>query len=297
MSGFQFNLKRKENPSGNPGGKGIKIALGKKPLPSKGLKKTGTIAKKALNNSDDESDDEGKVVSIDAFDSKKGGAIAGNQAVSLKAKVAPLVIEPSDLKSTIDHKRRKVYTPNSEQDESKLREMEELERKNKLQYGITNFSKAETSIDSTASNVVAPKDDKIEPIVSKDERIRQSLLKGENLQPETVIVQDDESFQRALEDAPDEDSEEEYNRVPVEQFGAALLRGMGWKPDHSKSKTSKSPTNAENIIKNRKQGVLVGIGAKPVEADLMEDIVGKRVTKFEIPLARRDRETGEIIRE
>jgi len=40
-----------------------------------------------------------------------------------------------------------------------------------------------------------------------------------------------EQFYRDLEKLPDEADEEAYEKVPVSQFGAALLRGMGWKDE------------------------------------------------------------------
>ena len=38
-----------------------------------------------------------------------------------------------------------------------------------------------------------------------------------------------EAFRKDVEKLPDEATMEDYERVPVEQFGAALLRGLGWK--------------------------------------------------------------------
>lgn len=40
---------------------------------------------------------------------------------------------------------------------------------------------------------------------------------------------DGDAYARALAAAPDVSTLEDYERVPVEDFGAALLRGMGWK--------------------------------------------------------------------
>ena len=37
-----------------------------------------------------------------------------------------------------------------------------------------------------------------------------------------------ESFKRDMAALPDEASLEQYERMPVEDFGAAMLRGMGW---------------------------------------------------------------------
>lgn len=38
-----------------------------------------------------------------------------------------------------------------------------------------------------------------------------------------------EAFREDVKTRPDEATMEDYERVPVDQFGAALLRGLGWK--------------------------------------------------------------------
>lgn len=115
----------------------------------------------------------------------------------------------------------------------------EEEKKSKLLYGITKFEKLETGQKS-----------KLEDL-----------------------------FQQSIDDAPSEDSDEEYAKVPVEQFGAAMLRGMGWKENTASSKSQPS-------LENRKKSQLLGIGAKPLESDLINDIMGKD-TKIEVPLLKR----------
>ena len=44
-----------------------------------------------------------------------------------------------------------------------------------------------------------------------------------------VIPSELDVFRNDVQNRPEETSLEEYDQVPVEQFGAALLRGMGWK--------------------------------------------------------------------
>jgi len=59
------------------------------------------------------------------------------------------------------------------------------------------------------------------------EGTRRLVLQGQdNVQQDEV-----EAFQKNLEQLPDEASLEDYEKVPVEEFGAALLRGMGWTGD------------------------------------------------------------------
>lgn len=47
--------------------------------------------------------------------------------------------------------------------------------------------------------------------------------------PKKVIHVDETSaFRDDYENRPDETTMEEYDHIPVEEFGAALLRGLGW---------------------------------------------------------------------
>ncbi|KAJ2069099.1 DNA primase large subunit Spp2, partial [Coemansia sp. S2] len=58
----------------------------------------------------------------------------------------------------------------------------------------------------------------------------------------------------AVEDDSDVD-EETYERVPIESFGAAMLRGMGWKEESDNT----------TIVSNNSRPSLLGLGAKALE--------------------------------
>jgi hypothetical protein len=48
--------------------------------------------------------------------------------------------------------------------------------------------------------------------------------------PKKVIeVNETLSFRDDVENRPDETTMEDYEKIPVDEFGAALLRGLGWK--------------------------------------------------------------------
>ncbi|KAG0294789.1 hypothetical protein BGZ96_000455 [Linnemannia gamsii] len=82
---------------------------------------------------------------------------------------------------------------------------------------------------------------------------RRLVLHGDdNVQKDEV-----ESFQKNLEQLPDEASLEDYANVPVEEFGAALLRGMGWKGDN----------NGSEAVEYNRRPALLGLGAKPREPE------------------------------
>ncbi|PVU95561.1 hypothetical protein BB559_002689, partial [Furculomyces boomerangus] len=56
-----------------------------------------------------------------------------------------------------------------------------------------------------------------------------------------------------LENLEEGTTEESYARVPVESFGAALLRGMGWNKEADKEREETKP-----------RASLLGLGAKPL---------------------------------
>ncbi|KAF9992591.1 hypothetical protein BGZ65_012047, partial [Modicella reniformis] len=70
-------------------------------------------------------------------------------------------------------------------------------------------------------------------------------------------ITDVDAFQKNLKELPDEASLEDYEKVPVEEFGAALLRGMGWNGD----------LKGSEAIEYNRRPALLGLGAKPIEPE------------------------------
>ena len=76
------------------------------------------------------------------------------------------------------------------------------------------------------------------------------------------------SFRTDVQSRPESATLDQYNAVPVEEFGAALLRGMGWKDGQAIGRGNYStPANSDRAIRpripERRPGFL-GIGAKDV---------------------------------
>jgi hypothetical protein len=81
-------------------------------------------------------------------------------------------------------------------------------------------------------------------------------------------------YRQDVQEFPDEATLDDYARVPVSQFGAALLRGMGWKEG--------APATSSSMAKGKKhvkpwlpvaRPALLGIGAK--EQEVYDDGSGK----------------------
>lgn len=98
-----------------------------------------------------------------------------------------------------------------------------------------------------------------------------------------------DAFRRDVLTRPEESTMEDYEHTPIEAFGAALLRGMGWNPD-------KTNGQAVHVPKRRPAGLGLGATAKVISEDdsknkknsrkLKEEALGKGylpVIKRELP--------------
>jgi hypothetical protein len=81
-----------------------------------------------------------------------------------------------------------------------------------------------------------------------------SQKKGPDLVIQAAPLSEEEAYRRSVAAAPDPSTLEDYERVPVEEFGAALLRGMGWNGE-AKGKV--------RDVKRRQN--LLGLGAKELK--------------------------------
>ena len=119
--------------------------------------------------------------------------------------------------------------------------------------------------------------------LTEDEKALRALLaevNGESSRPLLSIPQpisEAEALKQDVDELPDVATLEDYERVPVEEFGAALLRGMGWKEGPA---TKKGGKNADPFIPPLRPAFL-GLGAK--EQDILDD-GSKRKKKGKTPL-------------
>ncbi|KAI0356016.1 hypothetical protein OH77DRAFT_1453735 [Trametes cingulata] len=104
---------------------------------------------------------------------------------------------------------------------------------------------------------------------------------------------EDDAYKQDVAELPDEASLEDYERVPVSQFGAALLRGMGWKEGTAASKKGKGLV--EPWLPQARPALL-GIGAK--EKEVFDDGSKKkggnrRPERRYVPVIKKERREGE----
>lgn len=120
-------------------------------------------------------------------------------------------------------------------------------------------------------------------------------------------ISEQEAYNRDIAARPDAPDLDAYSRMPVEEFGAALLRGMGWNGDIEDSESSKEK-DADAVIR---RPALLGLGAKEVKDDTSTDkklgswgiesartgSKNKKQERSYVPLVKVSKLTGKVIEE
>lgn len=118
-----------------------------------------------------------------------------------------------------------------------------------------------------------------------------------------VGINEDDAFRTDVASRPDSASLDDYAAVPVEDFGAALLRGMGWKEGDVVGKR-KDQVSKARVVERRP--ALLGIGAKEVPGGVGDELGawgkaarGKRKVEKSgyNPVILRNSKTGEMLTE
>lgn len=119
------------------------------------------------------------------------------------------------------------------------------------------------------------------------------------------LTNEDDRFKADVASRPDGASLDDYAAIPVEEFGAALLRGMGWKDGEAVGKRrAGAPAPKEPMIKERRPALL-GIGAKETPGGVGDEFgawgkaaKGKRKTDLTYnPVLLQNSKTGEMLTE
>ncbi|KAA1067366.1 hypothetical protein PGT21_002575 [Puccinia graminis f. sp. tritici] len=88
-------------------------------------------------------------------------------------------------------------------------------------------------------------------------------------------------FRKDVSKRPDSSTLEDYERIPVGQFGLALLKGMGWKEGTAATKRGRAGLVEAYVPQARPS--LLGIGAKPLVLD------GEPADKYKVkPISHKD---------
>ena len=103
-------------------------------------------------------------------------------------------------------------------------------------------------------------------------------------------ISEADAYKQDVDELPDVATLDDYARVPVSQFGAALLRGMGWK--EGTAATRKSGKGLVEPYLPAARPALLGIGAK--EREVLDDGSRKKVAarpeKRYVPVVKKERD-------
>jgi hypothetical protein len=161
----------------------------------------------------------------------------------------------------------------------KVEDMGGVEVKREQEDSVTINGNAQTTTSTSTTTV------KTEPVDTSDvkpmtleEQALQAILAGDHsteseadrAQRELVIhsqadrviqpMSETDALQQALHDLPDESTGDDYRNIPVEAFGMAMLRGMGWNPNDEKNTPIHQPKSRPGQL---------GLGATPMSEIIM----------------------------
>ncbi len=309
-------------------------------LPSSKPKQLLQTARKQLNSkkrpysslADSDSDDE--IINqepqlVSSFDNSAGGAITINGDGKPKALLVIQGQRNRDWREEARKKRGKNLLPAELQGIRSGQvplEKTVTEKQNALQeFGLVSITTEakdmdgdlvmpEASIARNVSQVEAPlpktgDEEALDALLGQGLKASNLILPAMAANDEEAIMQnrrsgtnEDGSFRSDVASRPDSASLDEYAAVPIEEFGAALLRGMGWKEGDAVGKRKHQKVKARVV---ERRPALLGIGAKEVAGGVEElgawgktTTKGKRkVEKSYTPVLLRNTRTGEILTE
>ncbi|KAI5474710.1 G-patch domain protein [Pseudohyphozyma bogoriensis] len=167
---------------------------------------------------------------------------------------------------------------------------------------VTEENGVQMEVDTVEETVDVQEVPKEKVAETEEQRALRELMAGEQVQQEQQLdailpaagdsrtgpLDEVDAFKRDLQTRPDESSLEDYARVPVGQFGAALLRGMGWKAGTPASRSGRAGPTEAFVPSSRP--ALLGIGAKP-----MAEVLGEEKGKNGKPVRRDRREDMKFV--
>ena len=252
----------------------------------------------ALHDSDNEDGDEGRHQEITHFDKSAGGGV--NSAKKAEEK-KPLVIPVGEN----SRKRQKSGLPSQNTEAAEAAAAEAKAKAKPTTFGL-NVSKKNEDVEDGAAESAEPEKPQAVPVAKKsaDEEALEALL-GKKSTSNAVIptLTDEETFHKQYDNAPDVPTEADYDAVPIEEFGAAMLRGMGWKDGEAIGRSKGQEPVKHRTLERRPE--LLGVGAKPAKALGIElGEWGKHAKKHErkidqayAPVMLKNKKTGEMITE
>lgn len=273
------------------GGSKTKLGFKASPAVKPAVKKSRT----ALLG-EDEPDDSNEHTEISGWDVAGGGAVE----VGAKKEEKPRVIPSLPNFSWKEEAQKKLLANAPHNQAQKVVEIKEEEP---LKFGLTILKKEEPK-EEEAEVPAEPMED-VKDGLTEEQRLEKkaldALVNGEPSDDRVIAIQtEEEAFRNGVRDAPEAPTLAAYEATPIEGFGAALLRGMGWKEDSAAGKNG-AATKPKEV---KRRPALLGIGAKASSAMDVElgawaggKAKGKKEAQSYNPVTLRNKVTGEVITE
>lgn len=265
----------------------------------------------ALRGDDEDDHDEAEPKHEELTGFSSAGAILSKPAEEKKE----LVIVNKGNADWARHVRQKNGLPmeaRAAQQEKKvvMIEKDEVSKASGLQLALATNGMAGAEGQSAAvatSEAVKPKttdEEALQALIDGDEKPRGTMVIAASEDERFGNLNNKDNFQDFVESHPDSSTLEEYAAMPVEEFGLAMLRGMGKKRRANGEVIQLESDKKEE--KRVKRQEFLGIGAKSApntdgielgawgKADMRKNTRG---AGFFTPLMVRDSKTGETITE
>ena len=253
---------------------------------------------------DDEPQDKHESVEISGWDTATGGAIDLNGKKEEGPRVIPAL--PNQWHAIAKAKVARQAQAAGRGDVQKEVNTEEL-KDTEIAYGLTVTKKVvedgEEKVTVEEMVVETEKDDSLTEEQRLEKRALDALINGKETDTQTVIPQtEQEAFEHDYTNAPDAPTLDAYEATPIDGFGAALLRGMGWKDGEEIGRSKISTTKVKEV---KRRPALLGIGAKEEAAVGVEfgEYGGKgkgskkKIDQVYNPIVMKNKKTGELISE
>ncbi len=250
------------------------------------------------DNSDGEDEGQPAAQLVSGFD--QSGAVVTNGKKEEKALLIIQAEKNRDWREESRRKRQKNLLP-AEVQAARSGTYEDLraaqvERDEVSKQSGISFVRRDQDGDTTMAegqNSLQPPEEVAKAIKTEDDKAMEALLGGEKKSTLVLPVLEDDRDGYKLEDSayddyaneddrfkadvasrPDVATLDDYEAIPVDGFGAALMRGMGWKDGGpvGKRNTQGSTTSKPRIVERRP--AFLGIGAKEVPTGVGDGELG-----------------------
>ncbi|KAG0125855.1 DExH-box splicing factor binding site-domain-containing protein [Tuber indicum] len=304
----------------------ISLAAPKLPVASKQpLSKKRPAANLDSDSDDDDGNHREKVHVITAFDAARGGAVGEEPEEEEKGPLVISTLKNRDWRAEAERRRGRgsVWLPPeafASHAEGEGEEAMEVDTGAGVHYGLQVFQRP--TEDNQTPPPPPPEQAGGEAVEEKteEEQALAALLSNSSKPPSTTLIlppsssagnadwrDEQQAYKSDVASRPDVPTLDDYAAVPVEEFGAALLRGMGWREGMELGGRGGSAKQAK-LRTVEKRPAFLGIGAKAKEevpelgtwgkADKSgRKRGGKRVDTTYVPVVLVDKKTGRVVDE